>query len=209
MQNQGKNKSKKINWDKYLPKKETAQKKKGQKGTKSTKPTYATGKKVEKTNKTTNKMTNKTTNKMTNKTTNKMANKPTNKTIKKSQEKTLELYYMTQKEITVKQLLEKVEQDANTVVQIWDEIGVGSIEFGETESVDFIMCNDVFEFEEDLEFLKKHAIKTSFEVSLEDKNKNAAAKWFLAIIEQHGGFFCTDSDDFTPVYDAKDLMQWK
>lgn len=205
MQNQASKKDKKkINWDKYLPKKQTEGSKSKKKGM-----SYKKTKEDSKQNKQTIQCKPVKASKTV------KSSKPVKKEIvkkgssKKDKAPMLELYYMTEKEISSKQLLESIEENETTVVQVWDEIGVASIEFGESGSVDFVMCNDIFEYEEDLEFINEHNIKTSFEVSLEERNMYVVAKWFLEILNQHGGFFCSDSDDFTPIYNADDIKQWK
>lgn len=121
----------------------------------------------------------------------------------------VEMYYMTEKELTSKELLNSIEESDSVVVQVWEALGVASIEFGESGSVDFVKCNDVFEYQEDLDFLEEHHIKSAFEVTFAEENKSVVAKWFLSIVNEHGGFFCTDSDDFTPIYKKEELEQWR
>lgn len=136
--------------------------------------------------------------------------KGTSKVVAVKKPVTMHMFYMTTEELTCKQIVAPVVEEKGMEIQIWPELGISSIEFGETSSIDFNECEiESFDSDSDIEFLKEHGIKSIYEVTMDEADKAKAAGWFLSMIQTNGGFFCTDSDDFAPIYNTEELERWK
>lgn len=123
---------------------------------------------------------------------------------------TMHLFYMATEEYTCKQIVAPVVEEKGMEIQVWPELGIASIEFGESSSIDFQECEiESFDSDSDLEFVKEHGIKAIYEVTMDEAHKAKAANCFLSMIQTNGGFFCTDSDDFAPIYNKEELEKWK
>lgn len=122
----------------------------------------------------------------------------------------MNLFYMATEEYTCKQVVAPVVEEKGMEIQVWPELGIASIEFEESSSIDFQECEiESFDSDSDMEFVKEHGIKAIYEVTMDEASKSKAAKCFLSIIQTNGGFFCTDSDDFAPIYNKEELEKWK
>lgn len=136
--------------------------------------------------------------------------KGTSKVVAVKRPVTMHMFYMAPEEYTCKQILAPIVEEKGMEIQVWPELGISSIEFGESNSIDFNECEiESFDSDSDIEFLKEHGIKAIYEVTMDEANKAKAADWFLAMIQTNGGFFCTDSDDFAPIYNKEELERWK
>ncbi|WP_455716629.1 hypothetical protein [Anaerosporobacter sp.] len=122
----------------------------------------------------------------------------------------MNLFYMATEEYTCKQIVAPVVEEKGMEIQVWPELGIASIEFDESKSIDFQECEiESFDSDSDMEFVKEHGIKAIYEVTMDEAHKSKAANWFLSMIQTNGGFFCTDSDDFAPVYNKEELEKWR
>ena len=136
--------------------------------------------------------------------------KGTSKVVAVKKPMMMHMFYMAPEEYTCKQILAPIVEEKGMEIQVWPELGISSIEFGESNSIDFNECEiESFDSDSDIEFLKEHGIKAIYEVTMDEANKAKAADWFLAMIQTNGGFFCTDSDDFAPIYNKEELERWK
>lgn len=136
--------------------------------------------------------------------------KGTSKVVAVKKPMMMHMFYMAPEEYTCKQILAPIVEEKGMEIQVWPELGISSIEFGESSSIDFNECEiESFDSDSDIEFLKEHGVKSIYEVTMDEANKAKAADWFLAMIQTNGGFFCTDSDDFAPIYNKEELERWK
>ena len=114
--------------------------------------------------------------------------------------KKLELLYMAEKEITVKDLEQALTSDTNEETHIWPEIGIMEITLKSSGVVDVETMNGFMDDEEDLAFMKEHHIVSVYALTVEEpyleEMRRCVAEW----IATFGGFLCTDSDDFMPIY---------
>ena len=121
-------------------------------------------------------------------------------TQKKKPDFPLHWYYMATSEITVEDLKTAVSSD-DYDIEIWKEAGVLEVGIEEKASMDFEACEPDLRDEYSNQFLKDHEVKALFFVTLPpiafEKCENVMRK----IISANGGFFCADTDDFTPVVD--------
>lgn len=86
-------------------------------------------------------------------------------------------------------------------VEYWEEVGVLEVEL-ETEkasSVDFETVDMKRADEVTADYLQKNSIKTVFLVSISPEYYDVSKKVMEKVIEAHGGYFCGDTADFTPV----------
>ncbi|WP_167955373.1 hypothetical protein [Anaerosporobacter faecicola] len=214
---QGIMKGKQIDWDRYITdgkkKKSTSNKNENNKNASSK---SANGKTVNKSTNSKNTNGKSTNNKNTNsfiKKTNVQKNTAEKKgkiigKLKKPVE--MNLFYMATKELDCKQILAPIQEEKGMEIQVWPELGISSIEFGEGKSIDFQECEyESFDSESDREFLEEMDVKVIYEVMMLEECKSQAVDWFLSMIQENGGFFCTDSDDFTPIYHKEELERWR
>lgn len=123
--------------------------------------------------------------------------------IKKPQPKMLELLYMGEKEVTVKELeqvlVEGLTEEEKEKIQVWPQIGIMELTLPSEKVVDVETMNGFMDNEEDLAFMKEKGIQTVYALTLEEaavaEFEPMARKW----MEAFGGFVCSDSDDFMPM----------
>lgn len=117
-----------------------------------------------------------------------------------SKPKKMELLYMAEKEVSVKELEEALTSDTNEEVHIWPEIGIMEITLKSSGVVDVETMNGFIDDEEDIAFMKEHNIVSVYAITVEEpcfeELRHCVTEWVRAF----GGFLCTDSDDFTPIY---------
>ena len=108
-------------------------------------------------------------------------------------------YYMSENEvgvIDIKKQLDEMEQET----EIWEEAGVLEIILGEAGSMDMEAIEDDFEDEYSRAFLEEHQVKRLFCVTIKPEVYDKAKEVMEVICGKLGGFFCGDTEDFTPVY---------
>lgn len=107
-------------------------------------------------------------------------------------------FYMSENEIGVadiKTQLDKIELET----EIWEEAGVLEIILGEAGSMDMEAIEDDFEDEYSRAFLEEHQVKGLFYVTIKPEVYDKAKEVMEAICGKLGGFFCGDTEDFTPI----------
>ncbi|HEX3077299.1 MAG TPA: hypothetical protein VHQ24_10600 [Lachnospiraceae bacterium] len=142
--------------------------------------------------------------------TNKNSNKNMGKSSKSSQKvvtvrNTMHLFYMVDKKTDIGSIMECLLDQTSIVVQIWESMGVAQVEMNDKDIIDFEDNGLSFSSKEDIQFIEKHNIQTVFEVTLDESDFTFAKQLFNRMVTSNGGFFCTDSDDFTPIYAKSDL----
>ena len=121
-------------------------------------------------------------------------------TQKKKPDFPLHWYYMATSEITVEDLKSAVSSD-DYDIEIWKEAGVLEVGIEEKASMDFEACEPDLRDEYSNQFLKDHEVKALFFVTLPPIAFEKCEKVMRKIISANEGFFCADTDDFTPVID--------
>lgn len=109
-------------------------------------------------------------------------------------------YYMATSDITVEDLKAAIDEDGYDI-EIWNEAGVLEVGMEEKASMDFEACELDLRDEYSNQFLKEHGVKVLFFVTLPSVAFEKCEKVMRKIISANGGFFCADTDDFTPVVD--------
>lgn len=128
-----------------------------------------------------------------------------NKITKKSESRKSNIpsnwFYMSQEAINVADI-KKALVDAGYEMEIWEEAGVLEIVLGETASMDVEEGESIslmFEDEYSQEFLKEHQVKGAFYVTIKPDSYEDAQKAMTVICGKCGGFFCGDTEAFTPI----------
>lgn len=108
-----------------------------------------------------------------------------------------EWLYMTDREIGVHEIASSFESEEMT--EIWEEAGVAEVILGEKDSMDMELTENDLGDEESNRFLLENQVKTLFLVTVSPMEFEKAEECMKKIIAANGGFFCGDTEDFTPV----------
>lgn len=108
-----------------------------------------------------------------------------------------EWLYMTDREITVRDIASAFAPQE--MVEIWEDAGVAEVILGEKSSMDMEWMENDLGDEESNRFLEENQVKTLFLVTIPPLEFEAAKVCMEKIIAANGGFFCGDTQDFTPV----------
>lgn len=124
---------------------------------------------------------------------------------KEEAKKIYELFYMTPNTPTCGQIKDLLEGGSG-VVQYWEAMNILQIELPGGATVDFEPMQAEFKDPSDQSFLKNRKIATVFAVTVEEAGFEAAKGYFAKLIGEYEGFFCTDSENFQPIYQLEDLQ---
>lgn len=108
-----------------------------------------------------------------------------------------EWFYMNQKEITVREIYDKIKADNKLDIEIWDGAGVLEINYSEKQSIDFEMLQPMFKDKEGNEYLKNNDIHTLYMVSFDGADFDIVLPILKYIVLNCGGYFCEDNMDLT------------
>lgn len=106
-------------------------------------------------------------------------------------------FYMNDREVTVRDLAASFETKEAT--EIWEEAGIVEVLLGEKSSMDMEQTAASLEDEEGRAFLENNRICSLFWVTISPGDYKQAEAAMKKIIAKNGGFFCGDTDDFTPL----------
>lgn len=106
--------------------------------------------------------------------------------------------YMCPEEVGLERIKEVLEKDYS--VEYWEEAGVLEVKTGgkEAASVDFEAVAMQRADEVTMDYMKEHGIKWVLLVSICPEDYDAAEAVMKQVILAEGGFFCGDTEDFTP-----------
>jgi len=110
-----------------------------------------------------------------------------------------EWLYLNQKEISFEALKTVFEKDDTISVQIWKEAGVAEIEIAEAKSIDLELAELDLGDEAGNAFLKEKEAETLWLVTISAQSYDRSIAVMEQVVEAIGGFFCGDTEDFTPV----------
>lgn len=110
-----------------------------------------------------------------------------------------EWLYMNTDEISFCQVKNAFSKDSCVSVQIWEEAGVCELEIKDSKSIDLEISELDLQDDYANEYLKEHEIKTLFLVTISPDEFAKTQKVMEQMTEKLGGFFCGDTEDFTPV----------
>lgn len=107
-------------------------------------------------------------------------------------------YYMSENEVGVADIKKQLD-GLHQETEIWEEAGVLEIILGEAGSMDMEEIEDDFEDEYSRAFLEEHQVKSLFYVTIKPEAYDKAKEVMEVICGKLGGFFCGDTEDFTPI----------
>lgn len=123
----------------------------------------------------------------------------------KRKKEILEFYYMTPEETAVRELATLIKSVDAEKVDIWPELNLMEVVLDE-DSLIFQDGRECFVDPLDLEFIQGNGIKTIYAVSYEAGDSEKARRVIQEILLSKGGFLCSDTEDFTPMYTAEDIL---
>ena len=106
---------------------------------------------------------------------------------------------MNPNSITVAEIENALEGMDGIETEIWKEAGVLEVEVPEHHSMDIEEIAVNLKDEYANAYLKEHDIHALFAVTIDTENYAFMQKIMQKIIAGAGGFFCGDTEDFTPV----------
>lgn len=131
-----------------------------------------------------------------------MKNKSKLKKLQQGKKKTpgipAEWLYLIPAPVELRKLYELFREDMPWKAEYWEEAGVLEIELPEAGSVDMEAMEPDLGDEEGNDYLKKHRIETVFAVTIVPGDYEKAHEVMNFLMEQAGGFFCGDTEDFQP-----------
>lgn len=106
-------------------------------------------------------------------------------------------YYMATEEISVSEIKDAISSLPYDI-EIWPEAGVLEVAMEEKASVDFEACDLDLRDDYSNDFLKEHGVKALFFMTLPNIDFSKCEALMKLIVSEKGGFFCADTDDFSP-----------
>ena len=106
--------------------------------------------------------------------------------------------YMTPEDVNIRQLKDALEE-ASYEVEIWEDAGVLEILLKEKSSMDVETASIHPKDTITQQFANAHQVKNVFLVTFQPDDYEDAERVMKTVTEKLGGFFCGDTEDFTPV----------
>lgn len=114
-----------------------------------------------------------------------------------------EWFYMSDAEITVGELKDALA-DTDYEVEYWEAAQVLEILLGENSSMDVEVLEPDLGDGESNAYLAEHQVKFLCSVTIKPESYEKAKGVMEHICTKLGGFFCGDTEDFTPMIGIKD-----
>ena len=111
-----------------------------------------------------------------------------------------EWLYLNPAEVTPRQIAEVFEKEDRFAAQLWEEAGVVEIELGEhAKSIDMELTGSDLGDEYSNQYLKERNITSVYLVTIVPEDEQTAYEAKRRVTASLGGYFCGDTEDFTPV----------
>ena len=123
----------------------------------------------------------------------------------KKKTKILEYYYMTPEQTDAKELTTLIKSVDEEKIDVWPELNLMEVVL-DRDSLIFQDGRECFVDPLDLEFLDEHKIKSIYVVIYEESDSVKARKAIKEILGAKGGFLCSDTEDFEPMYTAETIL---
>ncbi len=123
---------------------------------------------------------------------------------KKSKDQFAECFYFTEKEVTVRDFLNSLDQDLDEKADIWPQLNLMEIEL-ENSSLVFEDASEMLDNKEDHQWLDEHGIKSKFIINFHTGDLKDVKRALLNISAMCGGKLYSDTEDFLPVTEIKDM----
>ena len=117
----------------------------------------------------------------------------------------LEFYYMTPEQTDAKELTMLIHSVDEEKVDVWPELNLLEVVL-DSDSLIFQDGRECFVDPLDLQFIEEHHIKSIYVVSYEEGDSVKARQVIKEILEAKGGFICSDTEDFEPMFTAETIL---
>ena len=107
--------------------------------------------------------------------------------------------FMTPQKVSLRQIKEALDVEEKYDIEIWEEAGVLEIGMPDGNSFDMEAAKIHPKDEITAAFAKERQVKTVCLATFRPESYEEAKHVMKAVITKCGGFFCGDTDDFTPV----------
>ena len=125
--------------------------------------------------------------------------------VPKKKTKILEYYYMTPEQTDAKELTTLIKSVDEEKIDVWPELNLMEVVL-DRDSLIFQDGRECFVDPLDLEFLEERKIQSIYVVSYEESDALKAKKVIKEILEAKGGFICSDTEDFEPMYTVETIL---
>lgn len=125
-------------------------------------------------------------------------------TADKKMKKIVEFYFMTPAQTDAKALSQCIHTVDGERVEVWRELNLMEVVL-ESDSLIFQDAGECFIDPLDLEFIDSHGIKTMYQISYEAGDAAMVKNIMNEIIDAVGGFICSDTDSFEPIYTKENM----
>lgn len=139
----------------------------------------------------------------------KKAPKWNGKGVEPAKEKEFDMFLMISKQAEAKDVIAALKERGLSGLDVWEAMGVFSLEAKVDDSVDFeeIDIKETFVDASDLAFIKNRDIHSIFSFRATNRQIEALKPYFKEITDIFGGFVCSDSDDFQPMVDVNEKTE--
>lgn len=135
----------------------------------------------------------------------KKINKSTIMEAQKRKKNILEFYYMTPEQTDAKELTMLIHSVDEEKVDVWQELNLLEVVL-DSDSLIFQDGRECFVDPLDLQFIEEYNIKSIYVVSYEEGDSVKARQVIKEILEAKGGFICSDTEDFEPMFTAETIL---
>ena len=122
-----------------------------------------------------------------------------NNSKKKQSSQMCDFYYMAVSDVMAQALFNIIKELKvfSWKTELWDAAQVIEIQTDEKCSID-IEKIDCFKDEQDKKFLEDNHVKTIYSIRIDESDEKNMIMVFKKIVENLGGFVCSDTEDFLP-----------
>ena len=125
--------------------------------------------------------------------------------VPKKKKRILEYYYMTPEQTDAKELTTLIKSVDEEKIDVWPELNLMEVVL-DSDSLIFQDGRECFVDPLDLQFLEERKIQSIYVVSYEEGDSVKARKAIKEVLEAKGGFICSDTEDFEPMYTAETIL---
>ena len=123
----------------------------------------------------------------------------------KRKKKIVEFYDMTPEKTDAKELTRFITSVDEEKVDVWPELNLMEVVL-DSDSLIFQDGRECFVDPLDLEFIEERKIQSIYVVSYEEGDDQKARRVIKEILDAKGGFLCSDTEDFEPMFTADTIL---
>ena len=117
-----------------------------------------------------------------------------------------EYYYMSPSQMEAKEMSLCIETVPQEQIEVWRELNLMEVVL-DSDSLIFQDAGECFIDPLDLEFIQEHQIRTIYQISFEAGDGKMVRKIMRELIEKKGGFICSDTETFEPIYGLENMEE--